>query len=240
MVLRLRNGVGERDEAKGRQEIREMAAAAKAQAVSGLWRFRLASASQRCSARPSSGAGVFVALGIQPVWARLRLGPAPRHSSFRSAAAAGRVNARTRVQSTQSQALALSFPQATPDRFPQTRARLAGSPPFSLASCRPLAFSTTAPSAFYLPGIPHKDFFKKIIFGTHIHTQNLCIQIIFFQFKEYETWEEKACVQSTILIDHYTISLLYHSETMTIYQDPLVLQLGWDNIRSPESRMSLL
>lgn len=36
MVLRLRNGVGERDEAKGRQEIREMAAAAKAQAVSGL------------------------------------------------------------------------------------------------------------------------------------------------------------------------------------------------------------
>lgn len=34
---------------------------------------------------------------------------------------------------------------------------------------------------------------------THIHTQSLYIQIIFFQLKGYETREEKASVQSTIL-----------------------------------------
>ena len=44
-------------------------------------------------------------------------------------AAAGRVSARTRARCTESQALPPSFPHAPPDRFPQTGARLAGSPP---------------------------------------------------------------------------------------------------------------
>lgn len=45
----------------------------------------------------------------------------------------------------------------------------------------------------------------KIIFNTHIHKQSLYIQIIFFQFKEYESSEGKACVQPNILIQ----TLLY-------------------------------
>lgn len=126
MVLQLQNGDWGGD-TKGRQGIREMTAAAKAQAAVGLWQVRAASALQRCSAWPSSGARVFAASGIRLLWARLRLGPAPCHSVFRLACSC-RAGQCAHPLSKHTVTGSRSISSRTSDRFPQTGARQAGSP----------------------------------------------------------------------------------------------------------------
>lgn len=66
---------------------------------------------------------------------------------------------RANIQSTEFQALAPSFPHV-PHRLLPSNPSQTGRLPYSLslASCRRSASSTAAPSAFYLPGIPHKAF----------------------------------------------------------------------------------
>lgn len=82
---------------------------------------------------------------------------------------------RALVFSPQSYRPSLHFLTA-PHLFPQTGARLVISPPPSLAACLPPDSSTAAPSAFYLPGIPHKAF-KKRVFSTH--TYRICTYKLF-------------------------------------------------------------
>lgn len=122
--------------------------------------------------------------------------------------AAGRVSARACVQSAELQALTPSFPHAPPI------SSLKPEPdwPAPLLPLWPPASRQTPPQPLHLLSIFQECLTKPLKNNIqHTHTQNLYIQIIFFQLKGYETGEEKACVQSTILIQTLLYLLSDHS-----------------------------
>lgn len=172
-----------------------MVAATKVQAMARLPAVCAAWSWQRLSAWPICGTGIFVAQGILHLLLRARplLPSTPPASVLPSAPGAA----------TLTQALAFTLAPHPPPRPVQShQSQTVQLPPPLSAVCCPTAYFTEAPSAFYLPGIPHKQKKKKEKErekNTWGGRNRIYKSTISFTFKRFETVLQKGRSQSTML-----------------------------------------